>query len=81
MQNNNRKVLDTLVSKTKLYLAIIFILLFYICIKNVYMILPAICLFVAIVIYSYYTNNKRKSELSETLQDLTLTVDSTAKTS
>lgn len=81
MQNNNRKVLDTLVSKTKVYLAIIFILLFYICIKNIYMILPAICLFMAIVIYSYYTNNKRKSELSETLQDLTLTVDSTAKTS
>lgn len=81
MQNNNRKVLDTLVSKTKVYLAIIFILLLFICIKSVYLILPAICLFIAIVIYSYYTNNKRKSELSETLQDLTLTVDSTAKTS
>lgn len=78
---NNRKVLDTLVSKTKIYLAIIFILLVVICIQSTYMILPSIAIFVGIVVYSYYTNNKRKSELSETLQDLTLTVDSAAKTS
>lgn len=81
MQNNNRKVLDTLVSRTKIYLAIIFILLVFICVKNTYMILPSICIFVLITWYSYYTNNKRKSEISETLQDLTLTVDSAAKTS
>ena len=80
MQNTNRKVLDTLVSRTKIYLAIIFILLTVICIQHVYMILPAICLFVLILLYSYYTNNKRKNVISETLQDLTLTVDSTAKT-
>ena len=81
MQNNNRKVLDNLVSRTKIYLAVIFILLIVICIQSTYMILPSIAIFVAIVVYSYYTNNKRKSELSETLQDLTLTVDSAAKTS
>ncbi|MCI8384625.1 MAG: phosphoesterase [Clostridia bacterium] len=81
MQRTNRKVLDTLVSKTKIYLSIIFILLAYIAIQNTYMILPAIAVFLFIVIYSYYANNKRKSEISETLQDLTLTVDSTAKTS
>ena len=45
------------------------------------MILPSIGIFVLIVLYSYYTNNKRRSEISETLQDLTLTVDSAAKTS
>lgn len=78
---NNRKVLDTLVSRTKIYLAIIFILLVFICIKNIDMILPSIFIFALIVFYSYYTNNKRKSEISETLQDLTLTVDSAAKTS
>ena len=33
------------------------------------------------MVYTYYTNRKRKSEISETLQDLTLTVDSAAKTS
>ena len=81
MQNNSRKVFDTLVSRTKIYLAIIFILLVIICILEVHMIIPAICIFLLIFGYSYYTNNKRKSEISETLQDLTLTVDSAAKTS
>ena len=81
MQNNSRKVLDTLVSRTKIYLTIIFILLVVICIQDAHMILPSVCLFLLVLAYSYYTNNKRKSEISETLQDLTLTVDSAAKTS
>ena len=81
MQANSRKILDTLVSRTKIYLVIIFILLVFICIKSTYMILPAIGIFLLIVLYSYYTNNKRKSEISESLQELTLTLDSTAKTS
>lgn len=81
MQKTSRKVLDTLVSRTKIYLAIIFVLLVYISIKSTYMIIPCICIFTFIVIYSYYTNNKRKSEISETLQDLSITVDSAAKTS
>lgn len=78
---NNRKVFDVLMSKTKIYLAIIFILLVIISIENKIMILPSIIIYTIIVIYSYYTNNKRKSEISETLQDLTLTVDTAAKTS
>ncbi len=81
MQNNNRKTLDTIVSKTKIYLAIIFILLVFICTQNTYMIIPSIIIFLFILLYSYYTNNKRRSELSETLQELTSTVDSAAKTS
>ena len=81
MQNNSRKVLDTLVSRTKIYLAIIFVLLVIICVLNTQLILPAVCIYILILIYSYYANNKRKSEISETLQDLTLTVDSAAKTS
>ena len=78
---NNRKVFDVLMSKTKIYLAMIFILLVIISAENRTMIVPSIIIYVGIVIYSYYTNNKRKSEISETLQDLTLTVDTAAKTS
>ena len=60
MQKSNRKILDTLVSRTKIYLAIIFILLTFISINNISLIIPSICIFALIVIYSYYTNNKRK---------------------
>ena len=75
MQNNNRKVFDTLMSKTKIYLGIILILLIIISIENKKMIIPSIIIYIVLIIYSYHANNKRKSEISETLQDLTLTVD------
>ena len=81
MQNSNKKIFDNLVSKTKIYLIIILILLVIICILNTTFIVPSILLYFLIVCYTYFANNKRKSEISETLQDLTLTVDSAAKTS
>ena len=81
MQNTNRKVFDQLLSKTKIYLAIIFILLVIVCIENAIMIIPSVFIFMAVVAYSYYANNRRKSEISETLQDLTLSVDTAAKSS
>ncbi len=81
MQTSNKKIFDNLVSRTKIYLVIIFLLLLGICIQNTKFIIPSIILFVLIMAYTYFANNKRKSEISETLQDLTLTVDSAAKTS
>lgn len=81
MQNTNRKVFDNLVSRTKIYLIIIFVLLTFISIKVPSLIVPSIIIFLFIMWYTYFANNKRKSEISETLQDLTLTVDSTAKSS
>ncbi len=81
MQNQNRKVFDNLVSRTKIYIVIILLLLIFICIKEPNLIIPSILIFAFIVGYAYFANNKRKSEISETLQDLTLTVDSTAKSS
>ena len=81
MQNNNRKMLENLVSRTKIYLAIILILLIVLCCDDAKYIIPSIIVYSAIVGYTYYANRKRKSEISETLQDLTLTVDSAAKTS
>lgn len=81
MQNNNRKVFETLVSRTKIYLAIILILLLIISIEAPIMIIPSIIIYILVVGYTYYANKKRKSEISETLQDLTLSVDTAAKTS
>lgn len=81
MQNNNRKVFETFISRTKIYLAIILVLLIIMCVENNKLIITSIIVYLAIVGYTYYANRKRKSEISETLQDLTLTVDSAAKTS
>ena len=81
MQSSNRKLFDSLVSRTKIYLVIIFILLTAICTQNPKFIIPAIILFIAILGYTYFANNKRKSEISQHLQDLTLNVNSAAKNS
>ena len=77
--NTNRKIFDKLVSKTKIYLVIIAILLIALCIYEVRFITPAIIGYALIIMYACWTNNKRKAELSEHIKDLTLTVDTAAK--
>ena len=57
------------------------ILLIIICILKPIMIIPSILLFIAIMAYTYFANNKRKSEISQHLQDLTLNVNAAAKNS
>ena len=79
MKNNNRKVFDSLISRTKIYLVIILVLLIVICIQNTKWIVPSIAVMLLVMGYTYFANNKRKNEISETLQDLTISVDSAAK--
>ena len=81
MQSTNRKVFDNLVSRTKIYLVIILFLLILICCLNNKFIIPSVIVYILIISYTYFANNKRKSEISEQLQDLTITVDTTAKSS
>ena len=81
MANKNIKILDSLVSRTKIYLIIILVLLVMICTIKPVFIVPSIIIYTLIIGYTYFANNKRKSEISEQLQDLTLTVDSAAKSS
>ena len=80
-ENNSRKVFDSLVSRNKIYLVIILILFILISVFRPILIIPSIILYISILCYTYFANNKRKSEISEQLQDLTLTVDSAAKSS
>ena len=81
MKNNSRKFFDKLVSRTKFYLVIILILLIIICIKDPRWILPLAFVYILVVAYAVFADNKRKNELSESLKDLTMTVDTAAKTS
>lgn len=76
---NNKKTFEAMVSKTKIYLAIIAILLVVLCIQNIYFIIPSIVVYSLIILYTFWTNNKRKNEISKHLQELTITVDSAAK--
>lgn len=77
----NEKNFKNLVSKTKIYLVVIGILLIMLCVKDTVFIVPSIIIFALIVIYSLWTNSKGIDEISKHIQDVTVNVDSTIKTS
>lgn len=79
--NNNVKLFDGLVSKTKAYLVIIAILLIALCCYEVRLIIPAIIIYSLILVYTSWTNKKRTAELSEHIKELTINVDKVSKRS
>ena len=60
MQNSNKKVFDNLISRTKIYLVIILVLLIIICCQNIGFIVPSILVYAIVIGYTYFANNKRK---------------------
>ncbi len=79
--NNNIKIFDGLVSKTKAYLVIIAILLIVLCWYEIRLIIPAIIVYCLILVYTSWTNKKRTAELSEHIKELTINVDKVSKRS
>ncbi len=80
MPSANNKKIEKFISKTKIYLIIIAILIITICILKVKLIPVGIGLYTIIILYAIWSNKKRKAEISEQLKDLTLDVNNTAKT-
>ena len=77
--NHSKKVLDKIISKTKIYLAIIAILLVVICVYNPWYTIPSVIIYTLLLIYAYWTNNKRQEELTEHIKSLTFSLDKVAK--
>ena len=77
--NHNKKILTKIISKTKIYLAIIAILLTVICVYNPWLIIPSIIVYVCLLTYAYWTNNKGQEELTEHIKSLTFSLDKVAK--
>lgn len=76
---SNKKIFDKLVSRVKIYLVIIAVLLTIICTSNINLVLPAILFYILVVGYAYWSSEKRKEELSEHIEHLTFSVDKAAK--
>lgn len=81
MSNNNNAFFENMISKTKIYLAIIAILLIILSLYEPQVIVPGVIFYALILMYSFWTNTKRNAEISKHIQSLTLTMDSTAKKS
>lgn len=79
MSNNNMKMLENIESKTKIYLAIIAIVLIVLCINVPTYIIPSVIIYALIILYTIWVYNKRKGEISSYINDLTISMDSAAK--
>ncbi|MDO5556215.1 MAG: hypothetical protein Q4G09_06330 [Clostridia bacterium] len=79
MLNNNMKVLEKIESKTKIYLAIIAIILTILCVKVPIYIIPSIVIYSLLILYTIWIYNKRKGEISSYINELTINMDSAAK--
>ena len=79
MPSQNRKIIENVISKTKIYLVIIFILFVVLCIYDARLIPLSVIIFGGIIFYSIYTSKKRKAEISNHIHDLIVNVDTTAK--
>ncbi len=77
--NNTKKIFKGLIARTKIYLIVIAVLLVLISILNIGYFIPAIFVYILVLLYTYWSDQKRESELSEHLQDLTFHVDKAAK--
>ncbi len=79
MPNNTKKTLDTILTKTRIYLVVIAIVLIVLCVQNVVFIIPSIIVYGLLLAYTFWTNNKNKNELDKHIQEITFNVDSIAK--
>ena len=79
MSNNNMKMLENIEPKTRIYLAVIAIILIILCINVPTYIIPSIIVYALIVLYTIWIYNKRKGEISSYINELTISMDSAAK--
>lgn len=75
----NKMNLDKLISRTKVYLVVIAIILVILSIIEPLAIIPSMIAYFLIVIYTIWSNNKRKAEISEHINELTLNIDKAAQ--
>ena len=75
----NKINFDRIISRTKIYLIIIAVILLILCIIQPLAIIPSIIAFVLIVIYTIWTNQKRKGEILKQINEITLNIDKGAQ--
>ena len=75
----NKMNLDKILSRTKIYLVIIAIILIVLSIIKPIMAIPSIILFVVVLIYTIWTNKKKNYEITEQINEITMSVDKAAQ--
>ena len=76
----DKNIKNKLISKTKIYLAIIALLLIIICVYSTVAIIPSIIIYALVIVYTIWVDKKKKTEISKQINELTLSVDKAAQT-
>lgn len=79
MPKSNKRIVEKIESKTKVYLVVIALLLVILCLYEEALILPSVIVYTILLIYTFWINSKRIGELSKHIHDLTINVDTVAK--
>lgn len=79
MSKNSNEFFDKLISKTKIYLVIIAILFLILFVYDVKFIIPGVLIYALIIAYTFWADKRRTAEISNHVQELLITMDSTAK--
>ena len=77
--SKNKMNLDELISRTKVYLIIIAIILIVLSIIEPKAIIPSIIFYALVLLYSVWSSKKRKAEITKHIDELTLNVDKAAQ--
>ena len=79
MSDFNGNYIEKIISKTKIYLAVIAVLCVILCIYDIKWIIPSIILMGLIIIYTLLENSKKKNELVNHIEEITMDVSSAGK--
>ena len=75
----NEKAIDKLTVRVKIYLGIIALLLIMLCFYERRWIIPAIIIYILLIVYTYWINTKKKTELVSHLEEVAWGTNSTVR--
>lgn len=79
MSDSNGNFIEKIIAKVRIYLVIIFVLCVGLCIYDWHWILPSIILFVAVSVYTFLENGRKKNEIVNHIEEITSDVSSAGK--
>ena len=77
--SNDKKTLEKLTSRVKIYLVIIALLFILICTYDIKWVIPSIVLYILIILYTMWSNTKKKTEIETHIEEVAWGMNSTVR--
>ena len=77
--SNDKKTIEKLTSRVKIYLVIIALLFILICTYDIKWVIPSIVLYIIIILYTMWSNTKKKTEIETHIEEVAWGMNSTVR--